>query len=97
MADAAQRRVSAEIESEITGFDSSKLKHAEVHEKTCLPSSDGIISLYLTFNWWAILVKLNKGKWTWLFAVKLLKEIWEVIDNSSFDINVVGLMSSSFI
>jgi len=30
------------VESEITGFDSSKLKHTECHEKTSLPTADGI-------------------------------------------------------
>jgi len=30
------------VESEITGFDSSKLKHTECHEKSCLPTADGI-------------------------------------------------------
>ena len=42
MCDASHPKVSAEIEAEITGFDASKLKHAEVHEKTCFPSSDGM-------------------------------------------------------
>jgi len=37
----AHPKVSAEIESEITQFDSTKLKHAEVQEKHCLPSSEG--------------------------------------------------------
>jgi len=31
-----------DVESQITGFDSSKLKHAECQEKTCLPSPEGI-------------------------------------------------------
>ena len=30
------------VDSEITGFDSSKLKHTECHEKTSLPTADGI-------------------------------------------------------
>jgi len=36
------KHLPTEVESEITGFDSSKLKHTECHEKTCLPSADGI-------------------------------------------------------
>jgi len=33
------------VDSEITGFDSSKLKHTECHEKTSLPSPEGIIHI----------------------------------------------------
>jgi len=38
------------VESEITGFDSSKLKHAECHEKTCLPTKDGITLFEAVFS-----------------------------------------------
>jgi len=36
------KHLPTDVESEITGFDSSKLKHAECQEKTCLPTADGI-------------------------------------------------------
>jgi len=38
----AAKHLPTDVESEITGFDSSKLKHTECHEKSCLPSPDGI-------------------------------------------------------
>jgi Thymosin beta-4 family len=34
-------KVPSAVEAEITGFDSSKLKHTDCQEKTCLPSSEG--------------------------------------------------------
>jgi len=39
------------VESEISAFDSSKLKHAECHEKTCLPTADGIKMFQVVFFW----------------------------------------------
>jgi len=42
------------VESEITGFDSTKLKHAECHEKTSLPTADGtdlFLRLYFMHNY----------------------------------------------
>ena len=48
------KHLPTDVESQITGFDSSKLKHAECQEKTCLPSANGI-SLHCIFavvlNW----------------------------------------------
>jgi len=46
----AAKHLPTEVESEITGFDSSKLKHAECHEKTCLPSKDGINLFQVVFS-----------------------------------------------
>jgi len=46
MSEEGAKHLPTEVESEITGFDSSKLKHAECHEKTSLPSADGINSYW---------------------------------------------------
>ena len=47
----AAKHLPTEVESEITGFDSSKLKHAECHEKTHLPTKDGINLFQVVFSW----------------------------------------------
>jgi len=40
------KHLPTDVESQITGFDSSKLKHTECHEKTSLPTADGIDLLF---------------------------------------------------
>jgi len=37
-----KKQLPTDVDSEITGFDSSKLRHAECHEKTSLPTAAGI-------------------------------------------------------
>jgi len=43
------KHLPTDVESEITGFDATKLKHAECHEKSCLPTVDGINFFELNF------------------------------------------------
>jgi len=53
------KHLPTEVESEITGFDSSKLKHTTCQEKTCLPSADGI-DLFLVVYLWHTHFKVRK-------------------------------------
>lgn len=44
------KHLPTDVESQITGFDSSKLKHTECHEKTSLPTADGIDLLFCVYG-----------------------------------------------